>query len=371
MEIMKFRTIVLVFILLSVFLRSFGAVGIPDSLPQENYRYYGIRIHYGSVIIHSRAIRDIGKANPSGLEFSMGWHSTSQQAWDACNCYPKAGVIVGVWNFDKPEILGWGISALAFIEPVFGAHKRVSFSIRDGTGFAYLSNPYDSKTNPFNFSYSTHIAFPLLLGITGNVRISPRLNMNLNLVYNHISNGGLREPNKGINWPSVSVGLDYHPVYQLPMREITDWRKRAGERHQTELFVFATARQLNHNELKKYPILGVELVHRFRISRLSLLSLGAEVMVDGTEREEISRNPALDADFKKAGIMAGHGFLLGRFIFGQAFGVYLYDTYKANDPVYQQYSLVYRLNRHWRGGVNLKAHRQVADFLDVRIGFAF
>lgn len=69
--------------------------------------------------------------------------------------------------------------------------------------------------------------------------------------------------------------------------------------------------------------------------------------------------------------MAGHSFLLGRFIFSQAFGVYLYDPYKTNDPGYQRYGLVYRIGKHIQAGVNLKAHRHVADFPDLRIGVVF
>ena len=29
--------------------------------------------------------------------------------------------------------------------------------------------------------------------------------------YNHISNGGLKQPNKGINYPTLALGLDYIP----------------------------------------------------------------------------------------------------------------------------------------------------------------
>ena len=343
-----------------------------DSLPDGRYGYLGLRAHYGSMIIHSRALKDIGKANPFGLELTAGLHSASQRSWDACNCYPKSGIIISVWDFDKPDILGYGFSTLAFIEPVFGVHNRVSFSIRAGTGFSFLSKPFDPESNPYNFSYSTHIAFPLLLGVAGNVRLSPHLNFNLNLVYNHISNGGLREPNKGINWPTVAFGIDYLPFnYQLPKREINDWRRGNRERLQTALFVFASAKQLNHAESKMYPIAGIEIRQSYRVSRLSLISLSAEMIYDGSDKEEIRRNPLIDADHIQAGLMAGHSFLLGRFVFSQALGVYLYDSYKANDLVYQRYELLYRFSKHFQAGVNIKAHRHVADFLDFRMGVGF
>lgn len=337
----------------------------------ENTRisYYGGRIHYGSMIIHSRAIKDIGDAWPLGLELTLGKHNTSQRAWNACNCYPKSGVILGFWDFDKPEILGHGIEAKAFIEPVFGAGNKVSFSIRAGTGITWLTKPYDPLTNPYNFSYSTHIAFPLLLGVSADVRLSPKLKMNFGLIYNHISNGGLKEPNKGINWPTASLGIDFLPNgIHFPEREISDWRKDDASRMMTSAFLFGTAKQLNHEELEKYPIFGAEIRQSYRVSRLSSLGLGFEMLYDGSDREEISRQPDFDSDYKKIGLMAGHSFLLGRFTFSQMMVVYLYDPYKANDPVYQRYSLTYGFGKRFEAGVGLKAHRHVADFLDFRVG---
>ena len=340
-----------------------------DSVANTRNYFLSGRIHYGSMIIHSRAIKDIGEAWPQGLELTLGKHNTSQRVWNACNCYPKSGVILGFWDFDKPEILGQGFEAKAFIEPVFGAGNNVSFSIRAGTGFTWLTKPYDPVTNPYNFSYSTHIAFPLLLGVSADVRLSPKLRMNFGLIYNHISNGGLREPNKGINWPTASLGIDFLPegIY-FPEREISDWRKDGTSRMMTSAFLFGTAKQLNHEELEKYPIFGAEIRQSYRVSRLSSLSLGIEILYDGSDREEISRQPDFNSDHKKVGLIAGHSFLLGRFTFSQMLAVYLYDPYKANDPVYQRYSLTYGFLKLFEVGVGLKAHRHVADFLDFRVG---
>lgn len=343
-----------------------------DTLAAEKFFYAGARVHYGSMIIHSRAIKDIGNAYPLGLELTLGRHTATGQARDACNCYPKSGVILGLWDFDKPEILGRGVSAIAFIEPVFGARKRFSFSIRAGVGFAWLSHPYNPVTNPFNFSYSTHVAFPLLLGTVLDYRISQGTLLNFGILYNHISNGGLREPNKGINWPTIALGLDFfRQPPRFPQREVSDWKQTDMQRVQRNVYLFGTARQLNHEELKKYPVLGMEAWVNYRVSRLSRLGAGTLFLYDGSDGEEIRRNPLSEADPCRAGLMLGHGFLLGRFVFSQAFGVYLYDSYKAADPVYQRYSLTHPLGKHLEAGVSLMAHRHVADFLDFRLGWRF
>lgn len=102
----------------------------------------------------------------------MVWHYTTRNAWETCHCYPRLGVALTIWDYDNPEILGYGVTGLFFVEPVFGASKRVSFSIRAGVGLSYQTKPYDIESNSNNMSYSTYVAFPLQLGGNMHVRLN-------------------------------------------------------------------------------------------------------------------------------------------------------------------------------------------------------
>jgi hypothetical protein len=73
----------------------------------------------------------------------------------------------------------------------------------------------------------------------------------------------------------------------------------------------------------------------------------------------------------RIGMAVGHDFLMGRFTFSQHIGVYLFKQAPMYDDVYQRYTLTYQLNKKWNIGVSLKAHRHVANFFDLRIGFRF
>ena len=73
----------------------------------------------------------------------------------------------------------------------------------------------------------------------------------------------------------------------------------------------------------------------------------------------------------KISLALGHEFLLGRFLFSQQFGIYLYKPYRVGDDVYQRYGLVYRATDRFQVGINLKAHKHVADFLDIMLGMNF
>jgi hypothetical protein len=61
----------------------------------------------------------------------------------------------------------------------------------------------------------------------------------------------------------------------------------------------------------------------------------------------------------------------GRVSFSQQLGIYYFNEYRINDDVYQRFGLTYHFNRHFFAGFNLKVHRHVADFFDLRLGLFY
>ncbi len=335
---------------------------------QENTTFVSGRFQQGSIIIHSRAIRAIEDSYPYGLQFDFGWHKKSEKDWNACNCYPKVGISLGVWNFDNPDVLGYGATGLFFLQPVFRADKKFSFSIRGGMGLSYQTKPHDPESNPDNLSYSTYLAFPLHLALAGHFRISDQWKADLQLEYNHISNGGMKQPNKGINWPTVSIGATrYFSPLVFPEREKHDWRMEAVDRNRTDITVFSTFQE--PEESLVYLSGGLELRQLRRVGRISNISLGGEWMYD-SYTAALSKGMEKDSGHH-LGVAAGHEFILGKFLFSQQFGVYLLRPSARPEDVYQRYAFVYRLSQKFSTGVSLKAHGHVADFLDLRLGFSF
>ncbi len=69
--------------------------------------------------------------------------------------------------------------------------------------------------------------------------------------------------------------------------------------------------------------------------------------------------------------MAGHEFFLGKFLFSQRLGYYVFDQTPYYDNLFHRWGLHYRLNKQVGFGFNLLAHRQVAEFIDFRISYSF
>ncbi|MEM6802746.1 MAG: acyloxyacyl hydrolase, partial [Bacteroidota bacterium] len=99
----------------------------------------------------------------------------------------------------------------------------------------------------------------------------------------------------------------------------------------------------------------------------SAFTLGSEVVLDYSRRERIRLDGA-NASFPQAAFLVGHEFWLGRVTFSQQIGIYYVNAYRNSDDVYQRYGLTYHFDKRWFAGFNLKSHRHVADFFDLRVG---
>jgi hypothetical protein len=339
---------------------------------RDTAKYYtslGAKFHKGIVLIHSADLRAVQHSYPWGIGIDLGFHFTNKKSWDACNCYPKLGASITFWDYDKPEILGYGATGLFYLEPVFGAQNRISFSFRAGFGLSYQSKPYDQYSNPDNLSYSTHFAFPILLGVGMNAWIGKQYLLSVNINYNHFSNGGIKEPNGGINWPTVSIGLDrYFKVPQFHSRTKTDWKESGPPAMRLDINFFLAIKQLEYQEYAPLP--GIEAKGSRQVGRINALTLGLEWLYDA-HANHIIKKEFEDIDCNKVSLAFGHEFLLGKFLFSQQLGVYVYKPFKRGADVYHRWGLRYRITDWLSFGVNLKAHRHVANFLDFRLGVSF
>jgi hypothetical protein len=335
---------------------------------QVSSGYVSGMLNYGNIILHSQDLRPIGASYPIGISVDYGKHKSSQKAWDACNCYPRSGVSLSFWDFDNREVLGYGITGMYYIQPVFGAKNRLSFSLRAAAGLSYQSKPHDEEKNPDNLSYSTYLAIPLQLGLAAHFRLNKQWTIDLQGVLNHISNGGLNEPNKGINWPTVGLGVSrYFKVPEFKDRAKNDWHETVNELDRIDINTFTTYHSPNSG---KYVFSwGMEGKYLRRVSRLSNLSIGSEYMFDNQKAETAS--DGIEISGHNLGLAIGHEFVLGRILFAQQFAAYLIKPESQKNDVYQRYTLVYRISKRFNAGVGLKSHGHVADFGDFRIGLSF
>ncbi len=194
------------------------------------YRGVQAQLHYGFIFAHSEAVQNTAGAHPRGVELETIQQRVDSAVWNICRCYPIKGWSLSYFDFNN-SVLGRGLMGAYFLEPSYKIGKKGQFKFRGSVGLGYLTNPYHAQSNPSNMSYSTRLSGFLRLGVAVSYQVAPKWLLQMGAQYQHISNGGWKEPNKGINWPTASVGVTYFksrfklPVYKQPAYKSSQHKK--------------------------------------------------------------------------------------------------------------------------------------------------
>lgn len=335
----------------------------------ENPTFIGLSFDYAYVLQHTGSLEEMGDAYPNGLSIDWGKLLLSENAWEFCNCLPKLGVELAYWNFDKKNILGSGIVALGYVEPYFRTQKKANLFFRMGLGGTYLTDPYDETQNPLNDTYSTHLSLVIMAGVGLNYKLNNQWNLRFLAKYNHTSNGGINTPNKGINFPGLSIGMTKSLTpFTYPKYKKVSSRRPPKNKNRLSVTHFSGWSNAAVGDKDKFYVLGFAGKYSRWLGGRSAITGGAEFILDYSRRELI-KSRGENNSFEQAAALIGHEFWLGKVTFGQQFGAYIFNDYRINDDIYQRYYLTYNFSNRFNAGFGLKAHRHVADFFDLRIGY--
>jgi hypothetical protein len=328
----------------------------------------GSQGHFGTILPHSKTIAHLADTRIWGGQVDISRIRYTHASWNTCNCYSQNGISFSYFNFTNPEELGSSLTIAVFAEPQL-TYGKLQLTLRGSAGISYLTRVYHPDTNPRNLFFSVPWSGLLMAQVSARYNLHPLWFLRVSTVYHHISNGGKRQPNKGMNFPAVSLGLDYairhNPV--APKAKNRTWSKSF---HYYAGFSYNT-RAVDESNLQSQDrkmVIGLQGDIYKQVARMHALGLGLEVTHDGSLKEQ-ARQLAQPYDHHIISALLRHHFLFGRFDFSQALGIYLHKEYPNRNTVFQRYVIQYRILEKLQLGFSLKAHLHSAEQMDVRLGF--
>jgi hypothetical protein len=368
------------FIAISTFSFSAIAQDGSDTLRTDIQRDYSFRLLYGVIYAHSIHIQNTAGAHPRGAEFEFAKRPVDAKTKNYYGCFARTGFMFSYFDFNT-RILGKSYSASYFLEPNYRLGNNVDFFIKAAAGLSYLTNPYDSIKNPANHTYSLPVNFFMCLGTGLDFKINRHISFNLMASFEHNSNGGFEQPNRGINYPCASVAIKYNPVDNTtPL-----YKKIRDTTWKTKRVVFETSffyspkegYNANWKSERKF-VVGINPQVAWRVSTIDAVTAATELYYDDGIKS-IKHNLGDFSSNTFAGFMVGHEFLFRKIIFSQQLGFYLVkhtntytDLYLQPFPaIYHRWGLRYKLKPHWYIGFNMLVHDDVADFIDGRVTYRF
>ncbi len=346
----------------------FGCCFLVLGLQGQIQKRLSIATSNGSIFAHTKDVENTKGARPFGIEVEYAWQHTDSVSYRKFFGLPFQGIRFSAYHFDN-TILGNGYSLSYVIEPEIRFSKKVGIAFKASAGLSYLTNPYRPDFNPTNNSYSTHLNAYLDIGIRPYVQLSQQWQLALSGHYRHLSNAGIKLPNKGVNWITSEVVLQYHLQPKMDIRPIlTKYKKQQWlKQNRWDIYAFTANRAISNESNVKYSVLGMGINRAWQTGKTHALTIGTEVYKDYATAKQMENDRLLGKSAIRAGLLLGHEFLWGKIRFSQQLGIYMFNQSPYYPSWYHRWGLLYVFHPRWSAGVVLKAHKQVAAFPDLRI----
>ncbi|HMP94324.1 MAG TPA: acyloxyacyl hydrolase, partial [Phnomibacter sp.] len=239
---------------------------------------FGATVHYGSIFAHSEAVQNTRGAQPLGIELQYWRQRRDNAVYNTCRCYPRSGPLLFYTHFDS-RILGSATGAGWLLEPNYRLAPNLHLQMRAAAGLLVANRPYDALTNATNQSYSTRLNAWLMYGLGVNWELTERLTLQVSGNFQHLSNGGVRQPNKGVNWPTASVGMLVQRESAAYFRGLRQPWQRGAQRPLTwEVGAFGVAKRVVSPSGigTRYPVVGVWGLASRQVAHTNALAAGLE-----------------------------------------------------------------------------------------------
>lgn len=334
---------------------------------EHTLKRIGAQAHYGFIFAHSDSVENTAGSRPYGVYLEYSKLKFDSATYNIARCYPHSGISLSYFNYDN-AVLGHSLGVAYFLEPSFWLVKGVLMAPRASLGLYYLTRPHHPIRNPNNNSYSLPISAFLQVGMSAYLCVAQKSYLSTSLNYLHISNGGIKDPNMGINWPTASLGFYYQLNEAVFQKQVASASRFFITRNRLDIGGYSSLKAIGKGEKKLYPVPGFFAAYHRRLSNLHSMGMVADIHWDYSlaQKQSLDQEPR-DIDFTSLAI--SHEFLMGKFSFGQQLGYYVIPPNWRFGRFYHRWGLQYRVAKSISVGVGLKAHAQVAHFAELRCAY--
>lgn len=321
---------------------------------------------YGFVYAHDIAVENTRGTIVTGIELKCYRNRLDKYALKYTGKTFSSGFTLAYYHFTK-RFLGNAVYGSYFIEPYFINNQKLKLGLIAKIGVSYNSNPFNDETNQQNKSYSLYLNPYLSIGLNSSFKAGKKLHVNIDAMFNHNSNGGIYHPNYGINFPTASLGI----IYDLDKNKIKDLTPQENFKWNFEVMPFLSYKTISLDREHFNWIYGLALQAERKVWFFNSFNVGVEWVCDYSLKRSLQISGIPVRDHNRVGFLAGHAFLFDKFNFSQQIGFFAYNPVPGMFSIYHRWGLYYRLGKNCMAGFNLLAHKQIADFLDVRFIYTF
>ncbi len=359
----KLRKILLTFIILK---------GLSLSVIGNNFfNRFGGAVHRGYVMAHDSEMTNLSRDPFPFFHFTLTGQTQGHRQWHHTYNFPSLGFDFIFGDLGYPEVLGRSFAFLPHIRLNLFQSEIVNLRLQHGLGLAYLTRTYDSNSNEENIAIGTAMNLALNMSFEAEWQLAGSLHLVTGFSLSHYSNGKVETPNKGLNIPSVKLGMFYS--FQDPPTFMESPVHMSPDRVR-ELVVIGSAGFTSSYPpgLEKSARYAITSTYHFPIREKHRLGIGYDFFYSYPEKRMPTENHDLsnDSPFVNHGIHLSFQQDFSRMAFIIHSGFYLWDPDDYRRYVYyHRAGFRYNLIGNLLLNLTLKTHLFRAEFIEWGVGY--
>ncbi len=349
-------------------------------------RSIGFGITYGNILQHTPKLTYKPLSNSYNIEFNYTQKHLHKN-WSSLYGHPLVGFSATFIDY-RDTVLGKAFTIMPTIQTKILGYKDWQLFARFGSGLSLNTNYWKrnllADTINNYISSSANMYASVLLGL--QKQIAQNANLQLGYTLSHISNGGSRKPNYGINLIGAYLALNYRPSRTIatPKKASMSVSSEPVKKQKIGLQAQVGISQAEYGQLgggARLPIYTSQLGIAYLLKQKHLLSLGLHYEYNGKtafylRSAQIHKsNMALHASY--VSLVAADEFRMGHFGIPLTVGYYLHNKYLVNTKFMQSFGLSYypfssfkklkRMENIYFGAL-LKVNKFNADYIQFVVG---
>jgi hypothetical protein len=329
--------------------------------------------HAGFLMIHTAKMYHLRTSHSFGGELFGEWSVNGSKQWHGLLKYPRLGANLMVLSLGNAQLLGTGWATGGYVKfPVLFHNGPFRLSIRFGAGAGYLTKVYDQYGNYKNVAIGSRLNGHMNMGLEASYQVRA-LRFQTGIRFSHFSNGAMKMPNLGVNYPSVFAGVSYR-IGDESQPQTLDVLDVLNRRWTLDMLLLGGLRELYPVGGPKYGGLTVQGRAIWRTHRGHSLQLLADVSYSAAYRRKLKSLRNADQSpgaGMRAGLAVGYALYLGEFSMFIHKGIYVANPGNADGLWFHRLGITRTFAGRYVTTISLKTHFFNADFIELGLGYCF
>ncbi len=329
-------------------------------------------IHYGFVAPHDDELLHFFKGYFPFYNISVSGITWGTRNWHHIYGYPNIGFDFLYADLAYPEVLGQAYALMPHIKFSLINSQNFRLNLRNGLGLGYLTKKFDRLDNYKNSAISTHLNLAVNIILENEFIIRDKYHITAGIGVTHFSNGRVQIPNKGINIPSLKLGISFGETDIIPGRG--EEKNVFDEKRSTGLVIVASGglSAVYPAGSPKCPRVSLSSMLNQPISQKFNIGIGYDIFYYYNNKHLLSHLDEEDYIPRHFNHGASIGFQMdfSRTAFLIHKGIYFYDKHDQQKSIfYHRAGFRHLIYENFILNLTLKTHFLRAQFIEMGVGY--